>query len=215
MLTAAVATAASVALVALPASPTVEAAPTEIFRGDLGPLGPVTVFGDSVLLGSAITSPTLADRLVEQGWGPVRMRAGEGYATGFFHRNRTDITAKAWIERWRAEGWDTTDILINLGANDSGNCGVNVRCARDAINYVLDVIGPGHRIWWPMITRIPFCQPLAEQNNWNLALQQIADERDDVWTWDWPTVMATEGYTSSDGIHLRFPGYVQRSERIA
>jgi hypothetical protein len=143
------------------------------------------------------------------------MRAGEGYATGFFHRNRTDITAKAWIERWRAEGWDTTDILVNLGANDSGNCGTNVQCARDAIDYVLDVIGPGHRVWWPMITRIPIGEPLAEQNNWNLALQQIADERDDVWTWDWPTVMATEGYTSSDGIHLTFPGYVKRSERIA
>lgn len=192
-----------------------EAAPTEIVRRESGPLGPITVFGDSVLLGSAITSPTLADRLVEEGWGPVRMRAGEGYSTGYFHRNRTDITAVAWIERWRAEGWNPTDIVINLGANDSGSCGTDLQCARNAITYVLDTIGPGHRIWWPKITRFPFGWPRDQQDTWNLALDQIAAERDDVWTWDWPTVLYDEGFDSYDGVHLSFESYRRRSARMA
>ena len=59
-------------------APVAEAAPAEQFITAPGPLGPITVLGDSVLLGSLLYSPTLAEQLHQRGWGPVRMRAGEG-----------------------------------------------------------------------------------------------------------------------------------------
>jgi hypothetical protein len=40
------------------------------------------------------------------------------------------------------------------------------------------------------ITRSPEHQPWAD--TWNLALRQIAAERVDVATWDWPAVMAAD-----------------------
>src|SRR5689334_5635046 len=43
--------------------PVAEAAPAEKRIPTPGPLGPITVIGDSVLLGSLLTSPTLADTL--------------------------------------------------------------------------------------------------------------------------------------------------------
>ena len=47
--------------------PVAQAAPTERFIATPGPLGPVTVIGDSVLLGSLLVSPTIADTLAAQG----------------------------------------------------------------------------------------------------------------------------------------------------
>lgn len=188
------------------------AAPTEQFVGAPGPLGPITVFGDSVMLGGLITSPTIGSQLAAQGWGPVRSRAGEGYSTGAFNSNTT-WKATYWIEAWRREGWDPPDLLINLGANDSGICGANVQCARDAILHLVDAIGPGHRIWWPKITR--FYTYAAQQNAWNTALEQIDAERSDFWTWDWPTEMRTGGYSSPDLTHLSADSYRKRSAVMA
>ena len=54
----------------------------ETFNPTFGPLGPITVIGDSVMLGSVIFSPTLSDHLAARGWGPIRVRAGGGYTTG-------------------------------------------------------------------------------------------------------------------------------------
>ncbi len=87
-----------------------QAAPRAIDIPTSGPLGPVTVFGDSVLLGSALYGPTLPDRLAEQGWGPIRFRAGEGYNT----RTTGSFGAGTWFRQWRSEGWDApqTAILI-------------------------------------------------------------------------------------------------------
>ncbi|MEO1058957.1 MAG: SGNH/GDSL hydrolase family protein, partial [Actinomycetota bacterium] len=51
--------------------------------------------------------------------------------------------------------------------------------------------------------------------NWNAALAQIAAERDDFWTWDWPAEFATGQYPSADGVHLSPNGYRQRSILIA
>ena len=101
-----------------------EAAPRQIDITAPGPLGPVTVFGDSVLLGSALWGPTLPDRLAERGWGPIKFRAGEGYNT------RTgSFGARTWLSAWRSQGWDAPNVLINLGANDSGICNTNITCA--------------------------------------------------------------------------------------
>ena len=159
----------------------------------------MTVIGDSILMGAALYSPTLPSRLVEQGWGPVRLRAGEGYSTGQFGVELS-FRSSYWITQWRSQGWDPPNVIVNLGANDSGFCNVDLACAREAIMHLVDTIGPGHKIWWPQITRLYTHQ--GQQDNWNLALQQIADERDDFYTWDWPTVMATGPFPSSDGTHL-------------
>jgi hypothetical protein len=206
--------AVTIAVIATLSAPeaSVDAAPMEINLSQPGPLGPITVLGDSVMLGSGLVAPTLATRLAERGWGPVRFRAGEGYRTGF-HSTRTDFDVSRWISQWRAGGWNPRDVVINLGANDSGVCGTNLGCARSAILHLVDHIGPSHRIWWPMITQFPFNQGL--QDTWNLALRQIASERDNVYTWDWPAVMAAGGFESSDRIHLTADGYRRRSVLMA
>lgn len=200
------------ALVSTVAEPegTALAAPRQIDKSQVGPFGAVTVIGDSVLLGSALFGPTLADRLVERGWGPVKMRAGEGYTSGKFGV-RQDFKATTWLNTWRAQGWDAPNVIVNIGANDSGFCDTDLVCARESIMHVVDNIGPGHRIWWPQITR--FFTAAAQQNNWNLALRQIADERDDFFTWDWPAELPL--YNSADGTHLDAPGYRIRSARMA
>lgn len=177
-----------------------------------GPLGPITVVGDSVLLGGGIVSPSLSDRLAERGWGPIRFRASLGMSTGTAGTT-SDTTAAYWIERWRSEGWDTTDVVVNLGANDSGICDSSVACARGRIEVVLDAIGPNHRIWWPKITRYPtFAHQAAA---WNQALDELAAERDDLYLWDWPTVMYAEGEYAWDHTHLTGDGYRRRNELMA
>ena len=142
----------------------------------------------------------------------MRTRAGEGYTTGFFNTT-TSKKVSAWIKTWRGQGWDPQDLVINLGANDSGHCGTSLTCAREAIMHVVDTVGPGHRIWWPQITRSPFF--VNQQNTWNTALLQIAAERGDFFTWDWPAVMAPGPFASPDKTHLNPSGYRLRSELMA
>jgi hypothetical protein len=190
----------------------VESAPIDIRLFQPGPHGPITVLGDSVLLGSGAFSPTLPDRLREAGWGPIRFRAGEGYTSGSFAVPST-FKVSDWITRWRAEGWDPANVVINIGANDSGFCNTDLTCARNAILHVVNAIGPGHQIWWPQVTRL--FTHFHQQDTWNTALRQIAAERPDFHTWDWPTVMQSEGFASHDGTHLAPDGYRRRSLRMA
>ena len=182
----------------------------DIMLSSAGPLGAVTVVGDSVLLGAGLWSPTLPDQLQANGWGPIRFRAGVGDKAG---PTGSTSTAGWWIESWRREGWDAPNVIVNLGANDSALCRTDVACSRRRILDVVDVIGPGHRIWWPMITRNPGSE--ADAAAWNAALAQIAAERDDFFTWDWPLEMASGGYVSTDNTHLDVGGYRQRSLRMA
>ena len=206
----AIALLAPAAVIAIAASsnpPVAEAAPVSIDISTPGPLGPVTVFGDSVLLGSALFGPTLPERLAERGWGPIRFRAGEGYNT----RSTGSFSAGFWFGQWRAQGWDAENVFINLGANDSGICVTDYECARTSIQRVIDIVGPGHNIWWPQITR--FFTKFPEQENWNRALRQFAAERDDFTTWDWPAELSQ--YPSPDGTHLTPDGYRARSVRMA
>lgn len=175
-----------------------------------GPLGPVTVFGDSVLLGSGLWAPTLPDQLQAMGWGPIVFRAGVGNRAGPIGN---ESTAGWWIQHWRAQGWDAPNVIVNLGANDSAVCRTDILCSRRKILDVVDVIGPGHRVWWPMITRHPAVG--QEVATWNTALAQLAAERDDFFTWDWPTEMASGGYRTDDFVHLDVAGYQKRSLRMA
>jgi hypothetical protein len=182
-------------------------------RSEVGPLGPITVIGDSVLLGSvhAPWGPTLDDQLIARGWGPVRVRAGVGLSTGAFATGET--TAPYWIQQWRTAGWDPVDVMVNVGANDSATCEGDTNCAYRAIMKVVDAIGPGHRIWWPKITHHPVVE--HRQFAWNGALDRVAAERTDFFTWDWPAVMASGGFRSPDFIHLDAAGYRLRSELMA
>ncbi len=64
-----------------------------------------------------------------------------------------------------------------------------------------------------MITRNPGSE--ADAAAWNTALAQLAFERDDFFTWDWPLEMASGGYVSNDNTHLDVAGYQRRSLRMA
>lgn len=177
-----------------------------------GPYGPITIFGDSVLLGSGLVSPTLPDQLAARGWGPIKFHTGVGFNTGKPNRGADGAKATFWFDLWKRQGWEAENVVINLGANDSVFCG-DMACMRDQILTLVDHIGPGHHIWWPQITLQPSRR--AEQDTWNATLAQIASERDDFDTWNWPGEMAAAGYASSDNIHLTPSGYRQRSERMA
>lgn len=183
----------------------------EIFNPDAGPLGPITVIGDSVMLGSILTSPTVSDHLAAHGWGPIRARAGGGYTTGNWDTG--EARASYWINLWRQTGWDPVDVVVNLGGNDSGFCGTDLACAHEAIMHLVDTIGPGHRIWWSKSTHHWVHQ--AKADTWNAALDQVASEREDFFVWDWPSAMKAGNYPTSDNIHLSPDGYRARSALMA
>lgn len=213
LLVATLAGAAALATATISRGPVAHAAPVEESRLTPGPLGGISIIGDSVMLGSLIVDPDLPDRLVEQGWGPVRARAGEGYSTGYFDVP-LQFKASHWIRQWRSQGWDPEAVIVNFGANDSGFCETDTICAEAAIRHLVDAIGPGHRILWPKITRFPFHR--ATQDAWNAALDRIAATTPGFYTWDWPTVMYEVGlYSPIDHIHQSPDGYRERSRRMA
>ena len=183
--------------------------------GGPGPLGSVTFIGDSVGIGAGRFAPTLPDHLVARGWGPVRFHAVDGKRTGYPPGWPDHFNAVPMIDEWQAAGWDSHTWIVNLGANDSGYCRADVACARQAIMLVVDAIGDGHRIWWPKVTR--FFTHQYQADAWNAALDQVAAERDDFWTWDWPAEMAAnpDVYGSWDNTHLYPDGYRRRSEVMA
>ena len=176
-----------------------------------GPLGSVTFIGDSVGIGAGRFAPRLSDHLEALGWGPIRFHGVDGKRTGYPPGWPDHFNAVPLIDQWQASGWDSDTWIINLGANDSGFCGRDVACARASIMLVVDAIGPGHRIWWPKITRLYTYQHQADA--WNTALDQVAAERPDFSTWDWPAEMRAhpDVYGSWDGTHLYPDGYRRRS----
>lgn len=185
-------------------------AATEIAVGGSGPLGPVSVIGDSVLLGSGLYGPTLPDRLAARGWGPIRFRAAGSATSGTFPV-ADEFRSSFWIDRWQSEGWDPKHVIVNLGVNDSGFCGTDPNCAYDDIMHLVDAIGPGHEIWWPTITK----PNAASRDTFNDALRRVAAERGDVHVWDWMAEFERGGYRSSDQVHLDPAGYRRRSDRMA
>ncbi|MEP2372502.1 SGNH/GDSL hydrolase family protein [Ilumatobacter sp.] len=187
----------------------VEAA-TEITVDRAGPLGPVTVIGDSVLLGAGLYGPTLPDQLSARGWGPIRFRAAGSATSGKFPV-ADEYRSSFWIDRWQSQGWDPRHVIVNLGVNDSGFCGTDLACAVDSIMHVVESIGPGHEIWWPTITK----SSTSARDTFNRALRVVDAERDDVHVWDWLAEFDAGGYRSGDQVHLDPDGYRRRSDRMA
>src|SRR5215207_9951281 len=100
----------SVGTVLLAGPPPAAAAETrfaQYLKPDPGPRGAVSVIGDSVMLGSVLETdgygPSVAQMLVERGWGPVRVVAGVGLQTGRFTVNPGANMAK-WVIDRRSEG---------------------------------------------------------------------------------------------------------------
>ncbi len=177
------------------------------------PLGAISVIGDSVMLGSLVYGPNLVEQLAGQGWGPIRARAGMGYSTG--HLAVPDWgKVSGWLAKWREEGWDAPNVIVNVGVNDSGLCGASFECSVNSINFLLDEIGPDHRVFWPNITRSAV-GARDYQTVWNSALEAVAAERPELIVWDWATLYAGGEFPSGDRIHLSPSAYVSRNGHIA
>lgn len=177
-----------------------------------GPLGPITVLGDSVLVGASY-EPSLPTRLAEQGWGPIRFQARGGYSSGRHRPYNDEYALSTWIRTWRAQGWDPANVVINLGANDVGFCDHTVSCNLATIRYLMDVIGPRPTVFWPMITTADPRDSAA----WNTALVMAAAERPNLVVWDWPSARVAAGIPLSwDNTHLASPdAYRARSLLMA
>lgn len=212
----AVVVAAALVVVPTSATPAANAAGGEAaFQIDTpGPLGAISVIGDSVLVGAAI-EPSLPTQLAAQGWGPIRFRAGLGYTAGNFQPGGSRFSVANWLTWWRAEGWDAPNLVVNLGNNDVGFCKASLTCNADTIRYVLDAAGPDTTVWWSKITRLYTLQ--AEADAYNGALDLVASERPNLKVWDWPAAQAANAVPLSwDAIHLPdAPSYRRRSALMA
>lgn len=166
-----------------------------------GPLGPITVVGDSVLVGAAY-EPSLPTNLAEAGWGPIRFRAGLGVTSGNFVSPTSRFSAANWIRTWESQGWVAPNVVVNLGNNDVGFCrDRGPGCYADTIRHLLDVIGPDATVWWSKITRLYTLQ--AEADAYNAALDLVATERSNLRVWDWPAAQRAGSVPLAwDAIHL-------------
>ena len=176
-------------------------------------LGPISVIGDSVMLGSLTYSPNLVTRLAEAGFGPIRARAGLGYGTGAFATPEWSRSS-LWLEKWRAEGWDAPTVLVNVGVNDAGFCRNDGACAQRAIEHVMATIGPDRDVIWPNITRSAVGS-IDHQGTWNAALSAVARRHPRLHVWDWAAVYAGGAFPSGDRIHLAPDGYRARNVLLA
>jgi hypothetical protein len=189
----------------------------ETTRPAAGPRGAIAVIGDSVMVGSAMETagygPSIQQVLADRGWGPIRVRAGVGFQTGRLNPTDPANNIAVWLYDQRRTGFDPPVIAVNLGANDIKACRGSSTCALANVRYLMDVIGPGRQVWWPLIT---MTDP-AEANAWNTALQLVASQRPNLIVWDWPTAQAANGVAlSSDRIHLASAAaYRQRSRLMA
>jgi hypothetical protein len=185
-----------------------------------GPKGSIAVVGDSLMLGSAYDAPfepgwgpSLAQMLVDRGWGPVHMAAGVGFQAGKMISNNPGANMSLWLTTQRAQGFDPEVIVTSMGPNDIIACSGSVDCAADDIRYFMDTVGPDHEVWWALQT----AAIATNQTAWNQALQIVAAERPNLTLWDWPTIrIAANIPISADNTHLPgAPQYRQRSTLMA
>ena len=201
------------ALTTAPFSPSFSVPTKDLLDPTPRELGPISVIGDSVMLGSLTYSPNLVTRLAEAGFGPIRARAGLGYGTGAFATPEWSRSS-LWIEKWRAEGWDAPTVLVNVGVNDAGYCRNDGACAQRAIEHLLAAIGPDRDVIWPNITRSAVGS-IDHQGTWNAALASVASRTPRLHLWDWAAVYATGAFPSGDRVHLAPDGYRARNVLLA
>jgi hypothetical protein len=189
----------------------------ETTRPAAGPRGAIAVVGDSLMVGAVTETggyaPSIQQLLADRGWGPIRVRAGVGFQTGRLNPTDPANNLAVWLFDQRRSGFDPPVVAVNLGANDIKACRGSSTCALANVRYLLDVVGPGRQVWWPLIT---MTDP-AEAHAWNTALQLVASQRPNLIVWDWPAAQAANGVAmSSDRIHLaNAVAYRQRSRLMA
>lgn len=183
--------------------------PVERMVGGAGPLGAVTAIGDSVLYGS---KDSLPEALVAEGFGPVRYRATLGMSAGNHIPINHVANAAGWITRWRAEGWNPSTLLVNLGANDVGFCDDTAGCEK-AVRFLMERIGTGPTVLWPLISH----HYPEDSEMWNAALMRVAADYPNLVLWDWPTARVENGIPIAwDNIHLpNTAAYAKRSTLLA
>jgi hypothetical protein len=174
------------------------------------PLGPILVFGDSVL---RLGTQMLVDELAADGWGPILARGVDGGRASDVCEPTIDrFRLDRWIEQLRAQGTVVPrHVIVHLGANDSGDCANRPDLAEATIRTILDLLGPDVRVWWPMTNR--FYTHERQATMWNGVLAGVAasDERlaD---PWDWPAVLASGQVQTYDGTHPNgLPHYAIRA----
>jgi hypothetical protein len=182
-----------------------------------GPRGAVAVVGDSVMLGSAYETngwgPSVAQMLVDRGWGPVRMKAGVGFQTGRLNASNAGADMSRWLRLQRASGFDPHVLMVSLGPNEILACNGSPACAAASVRHFMDAAGPDHEVWWSLITMTN----ASDQNAWNDALRVVAAERANLTLWDWPA-MQQQAAIPLAGDHIHLPGpaaYRARSELMA
>lgn len=175
---------------------------SQYVKPDPGPRGAVTVIGDSVMLGSVLETdgygPSVAQMLVDRGWGPVRVVAGVGLQAGSVVADPGANMSK-WVIDRRAEGWDSPSYMVSLGPNDIGNCNSQQRCAERDILGLVDTIGADRQIWWSLITM----PTQTDADVWNRAMAAVASIRPNLHLWDWPAAQVANGIRlAPDHVHL-------------
>ena len=212
-----VASIASVNGVATPAAAQEMPIFVELDKPSIGPRGPVAVVGDSVMLGSAYETngwgPSVAQMLVDRGWGPVRMKAGMGFQTGRLNASNPGADMSRWLRQQRGSGFDPHVIMVSIGPNEILMCNGSRACAAASIRYFMEVAGADHEVWWSLITMTK----ASDQNAWNEALVEVAAQYPNLTLWDWPTAQQVHGIPlAGDRIHLPGPAaYRARSALMA
>jgi hypothetical protein len=183
----------------------------------VGPRGPITVLGDSVMLGDLLEvegyGPSVAQMLVERGWGPVRAKAGVGFQAGLFVKNNPGADMSRWVRERYDRGEETPIYIVSIGPNDIVACSGSQSCAEKDILMLVDAIGPDKEIWWSLITM----KDPGDAAAWNNALAAVAARHPNLRLWDWPTAAAQNGIAiAKDGFHLPTgAAYVRRSRLMA
>jgi hypothetical protein len=189
----------------------------EFTVGELGPLGPIVVVGDSVMLGTVLPGgsfePSLPMLLMTQGWGPVFVKAGAGFSSGLMIDANNGANAASWVRRNRAETGGASAYVVVLGNNDTGHCGSDVACSQASIRHMLSAIGPGADVWWSKITM----PQVRQQASWNGALDSVSAAEGNLHVWDWPAIQTSLRIPlTDDGVHLQTPeAYRKRSGLMA
>ena len=187
-----------------------------------GARGAVGLIGDSVLLGSAdgfwgSSYAGLPTALAGRDYGPISYVASQGMTT--FGKQG----GLYWVDWWKANKFDPSLIVVNLGANHLGECSPAdiTRCSA-RINTLLDAIAsafPTAIVWWAKTNHETYGRGTGYSPGmlgWNLALDAAAAARTNLVVWDWPTALRTASPPiATDGSAVHPSSGVEYAKRTA